>query len=317
MDLFFVLSGFLISSLLFREHQSTGGIQMKRFLVRRAFKIYPAFWFFLFSSIVIRYGLQAPQSTSAVIAELLFAQNYFPGVWPHTWSLAVEEHFYIGIAILFCVPHLLRRQCHRFEWIPMTFVVIAVSCLLLRIINWMSRPEYSHREFMFPTHLRIDSLMFGVLLAYYCQFTELLTKSKRIPATYLVCAGVALLLPAFAFSIESNPWVPVFGVILFYLGSGALVIASLRLDQSANIWLRVLASLGASSYSIYLWHMPFAVWGSPILQKITGLSSYAAWAGFYLAGSLAFGWIMHRIVEKPILAFRERYFPSTLRRSAI
>ncbi len=99
-DLFFVLSGFLVSSLLFREYQKFGAVNIKRFLIRRGFKIYPAFWLFLISSLIMYWCLGIQLNSVQVLGELTFLQNYLGGIWAHTWSLAVEEHFYIGLALL-------------------------------------------------------------------------------------------------------------------------------------------------------------------------------------------------------------------------
>jgi peptidoglycan/LPS O-acetylase OafA/YrhL len=91
-DLFFVLSGFLVSGLLFQEHQRRGSLRWGRFLVRRGFKIYPAFYAMMAVAIAVairRHDLQ----WKPALAELLFVQNYVHGMWLHTWSLAVEEPF--------------------------------------------------------------------------------------------------------------------------------------------------------------------------------------------------------------------------------
>ena len=101
MELFFVLSGFLISGLLFKEWDKSGKIQAGRFLLRRGFKIYPAFWVALSFIIAVRlwrgYGIPLDRLTG----ELLFLQNYLGRLDDPHWTLSVEEHFYIIIAGLF------------------------------------------------------------------------------------------------------------------------------------------------------------------------------------------------------------------------
>jgi peptidoglycan/LPS O-acetylase OafA/YrhL len=95
-DLFFVLSGFLISGLLFREYIQHGQIKLGRFLIRRAFKLYPAYYAFLLITLIwqIMVGKPRPLPLYSFLSNSLFFQNYGPAVWNHTWSLAVEEHFY-------------------------------------------------------------------------------------------------------------------------------------------------------------------------------------------------------------------------------
>src|SRR5258708_39463837 len=99
-DLFFVLSGFLVSGLLFREQMRYGTVRVGRFLVRRGLKIYPAFYCFLLATLVVITVSKKCPPADQITGEVLFLQNYLGGVWNHTWSLAVEEHFYIGIALL-------------------------------------------------------------------------------------------------------------------------------------------------------------------------------------------------------------------------
>ena len=101
-DLFFVLSGFLVSGLLFREYQHKGTISIGRFLIRRGLKIYPAFYFLLAVTVVQTVSRKGTSAISlpAVVAECLFVQNYGPSMLQHSWSLAVEEHFYLLCSLL-------------------------------------------------------------------------------------------------------------------------------------------------------------------------------------------------------------------------
>src|SRR6188474_3449733 len=90
-DLFFVLSGFLVSGLLFREYLREGTVHVTRFLIRRGLKIYPAFYVFLLLSVWFGVTVrQAQIPPRLLVGEILFLQNYVGRLWPHTWSLAVE-----------------------------------------------------------------------------------------------------------------------------------------------------------------------------------------------------------------------------------
>ena len=89
-DLFFVLSGFLISGLLFKEHQQFGSISFKRFFIRRGFKIYPAFYLLILTTVLVKsiiylQGIPWP----SLFSELFFLQDYIPSIWNQDWSLAV------------------------------------------------------------------------------------------------------------------------------------------------------------------------------------------------------------------------------------
>jgi len=318
-DLFFVLSGFLVSGLLFREYLRHESVNLKRFLIRRGLKIYPPFYVLIALTLVVKIVSDQPPSTRLVVGEVFFLQNYLGGMWNHTWSLAVEEHFYIGLAVL-CFWLLRKRkpsgESHApFRKVPAICLGVAVTCLLLRMASPFLHDFYTHRRYLFGTHLRIDSLCFGVLLSYLWHLGSLKARTAKLPSTVLVVAGLALLSPAFIFPLREHVWVSIFGVIPLYLGSGALLLAFLRKESSGIKLLNLGGALGAASYSIYLWHMPVAIWGWPMAQKLPGMGSYPSYFVFYMVGSLAFGWMMSKVVEWPVLRLRDRFFPSGARQA--
>ena len=312
-DLFFVLSGFLVSLPLFREYQQNGTVDVKHFLLRRAFKIYPAFWCYLLLTFCVSFVLERYTSWRSLLSELLFVQNYFGSYWfEHTWSLAVEEHFYLGVAALFAYWVWLKPE-HSFSTLPAMFVGIGFLCLLFRIINLFAFPEYSYWHHHYGTHIRIDSLCFGVLISYYHVFHQLDQKLAFLPGWILFLVGGVLLAPAFVYPLETTRWIPVIGFILFYVGSGAILMGALRLSKSRSIFLNYLGVLGASSYSIYLWHLPMNHWGWRLVERMRGLESYSFYLLFYLFGSCLLGFVMSRMIEVPALRLRNSLFPSGLR----
>lgn len=310
-DLFFVLSGFLVSGLLFREYQENGVVSVKRFLIRRGFKIYPAFWVFFLISVSVLCIRQEHINWLAIPSELLFVQNYGPAVMPHTWSLAVEEHFYFFLAILFWVLQQTRNEKNPFRLVPIIFVVLAVECLVLRLWTAHLAVVYIGKIQNCSTHLRMDSLFCGVLVSYYYHF-----HARRFVAWssrwrwWLVSAGLLLVSPVFCFVFKTTPFLYTFGFALVYVGSACLMVAMLAIRIPNSGLVRAAAYVGSHSYSIYLWHMPVLMW---LVPWVTGdFKEQRNWFLYfitYVLGSIFFGIIMAKIIEFPLLRIRDRRFP--------
>ena len=311
-DLFFVLSGFLISGLLYGEHKKYGSIDLKRFFIRRGLKIYPPFYAMLAVTLVTAVLVDIGRSTnlSRVLPELFFVQNYFDPVWGHTWSLAVEEHFYILLGL--SIYLILRRsggEKDPFAVLPKAFLVIALAVLAMRI--WKSPYTYG------KTHFRLDSLLFGVILSYYYNyhhdgFVSIIRRLRR-PVLWGGLCLVSIVCISGRGGIT-----PTIGFSLLYIGFGALLMLSVIFPVpetgSVGAAVRVLAGIGAYSYSIYLWHCAVGQW-TPIFKRLVlggGLNWYAFMA-FYVPASVLVGIGMAKLVEYPFLRLRDRWYPSRSR----
>lgn len=318
-DLFFVLSGFLVSGLLFREYEKHGRISLKSFLIRRGFKIYPAFWLLILTSLVVLVFRQQHFKVLAIPSELLFVQNYGPGLWDHTWSLAVEEHFYFFLVFFLLALQKFRGGKNPFRLVPVMFAVLAVVCLVLRLLTWHVSSVFIDKTEFYPTHLRMDALFCGVLISYLnhtCvdQF-QLWTRRWRWS---LLAAGLLLLLPAFCFEIKTTPFMFTYGLTLVYLGSACLMMASLTVTVPDHWLPKVMAFIGSHSYSIYLWHVPVAAWLMPLV--VGAVKEQRNWFGYfatYVGGSIIFGIGMSTLVEFPLLRLRDRLFPARSRPLAV
>jgi peptidoglycan/LPS O-acetylase OafA/YrhL len=308
-DLFFVLSGFLVSSILFREWQRSGQLHAGRFLIRRAFKIYPAFYVML--GVVFGWAVYRGKfpGWEYLASEALFVQNYGPAIFPHTWSLAVEEHFYLALPLIFWL--LRGRREDPFRLLPLFIACAAVTCLILRMIaTWdidpvqIARSEPQRlRTFYAPTHLRCDALFFGVLLSWLYNFRRLTFDRLANHHWLLLVVGVALFAPPFIYEI--GPTVPLYtwGFTALYLGAGALLVAFLR----TNWHLRPIASIGFYSYSIYLWHIPVQRILLPMILPRTADPMLAL--GVYFALAIVGGIVLALLIEIPALRLRDRAYP--------
>lgn len=305
-DLFFVLSGFLVAGVLFREHQLHGRIDYGRFLLRRGFKIYPAFWVLLGATVARAWWIGQPPAFAQFASELLYVQSYWPGCLPHTWSLAVEEHFYFALPLLLALVARRHPSSPPFASLPWVVFALAVSCLCLRCVTASGESEFEYHRHLFPTHLRIDSLLFGVWLSWcwHCRGLRA-TWARRAPQRLCALAGIALLAPAFVLPLERSWFLNTFGFALNYLGSGLLLVAALAMP-SPSLVVRGLAWLGGRSYSIYLWHFPVLMASEQLLAGVPGMLPFVV----SLLGSLVVGVGMGSLVEAPVLRLRDRWFPS-------
>jgi peptidoglycan/LPS O-acetylase OafA/YrhL len=309
-DLFFVLSGFLVSGLLFREYDKFRKIDVKRFLVRRGFKIYPAFWLLIAATVGLGLLRGKGLEWNRVLAELFFVQNYFPGVWIHTWSLAVEEHFYILLVSIF---FLLARvgKGDPFSVVPVCFAGVAVLCLGMRIVSSIQQP-YHYTQSLFPSHLRIDSLFAGVAVAFYFQrYRDKFLEISRRFRILLILVGTMAMVPAFVMPLGSGYFLHTVGFSVLYFGSASVLIAFLGMNQAESRSGKALAYIGSHSYSIYLWHVPVLVWATPVIvSPIPDRFEWPVYAVVYLVGSVLFGVVMANLIEYPVLKIRDRWFPS-------
>jgi peptidoglycan/LPS O-acetylase OafA/YrhL len=312
-DLFFVLSGFLVSGLLFTEYNARRRLSIGRFFIRRGWKIYPPFATLIAATVIGTLIAGRPIDRRSLLSEVMFLQSYLYGMWDHTWSLAVEEHFYLLLPLVLTLTLKLNRGSPT-PLKPVLAVAggVAVLSLGLRLLTWRFQPTYSHLTHLFASHLRLDALFFGVAISYAYHFhTSRFIESLSPWRRWLIAGGILLLTPAFAFQLETTPFIFTVGLTLFYLGSGMLMVGTFLCDLPRSRPLVVIATLGAYSYSIYLWHLCVQDWGGLVVGLAWGRPpGFAVRTTVYLVGSLALGVFMAKIVEVPALQLRDRWFPS-------
>ncbi|MFZ0311378.1 MAG: acyltransferase [Candidatus Korobacteraceae bacterium] len=288
-DLFFVLSGFLISGLLFADWKRSGTIHLKRFFIRRGFKIYPSFYAFLILAlplVLFRYGRE---SIPRISAEASFMQDYFRPAWGHTWSLGVEEKFYIALPfVLLALSQMWKHKEHRgFALIPLIAVVLLAGCLWARLVGPFN-----------CFHSRADDLFCGVALGYWFHFHQ--DSFHAFSRWWLFPLFLALLTPLFLFQgglLQSS----------ILLTCNALAFSALLVWILPRTWVRVplLERIGFYSYSIYLWHYVAAKAASTFGVTALGLVSVVVFSCLVGIG-------MAKLIEVPALALRDRLFPAVI-----
>ena len=327
MDLFFVLSGFLVSGLLFREYQQGRSISPGRFLIRRGFKIYPQFYLLFAVTLIVTWVAGSTVKPLEVFAEAAFFQNYSAGLWAHTWSLAVEEHFYLLLAL--GLTMLARRGAAQslddpFRGLPRMIAIACSAILGLRAATWWIHPAPSDYIHMFPSHLRMDSLLAGVLLAYYSAFHAGRVRdfAERWRA-WIPPVSILFLAPA-AFLDQSDPWMYTIGFSSIALGFTLLLLSALNPRGKArqkppSIAARIMARLGRVSYAFYLWHGPVLFADDRLLAQAMArgiaISIFVNLIATF-AATVIVAFVTTWLAELPFLRLRDRWFPSRAARSA-
>jgi peptidoglycan/LPS O-acetylase OafA/YrhL len=328
-DLFFVLSGFLIGGLLISEHQKHGSISVGRFLFRRGLKIYPPYFVFLAYLIFMPTikAIRAGNDGWATFAlewgnywpNLLFLQNYV-GINPagHTWTLAVEEHFYL--ALPFALAALVALGWMRY--VPVLAASFIPICLGLRMVSVWTNDPFAAK--LSASHLRLDALMFGVAVRGIAAYYPDLFARARPWRIQLLAAWLILWLPIVLLN-PANFWIRTFGLTGTFLGSAACLLATYQTHAAdfgrfAPVITRVasvVAWIGVYSYGIYLWHVTvIGILERVAAQRIFAMvgSAYGvAWliaAVIVSTGAILVGVVLSKLIEWPVLRFRDRFFPS-------
>jgi peptidoglycan/LPS O-acetylase OafA/YrhL len=330
-DLFFVLSGFFVSGLLFKEYQKFGNIKPGTFLIRRGFKIYPMYY--LFCVIYLMPLILGNKFDSIkILSELTFCQNYVNG-WGYafgaSWSLAVEEHFYFSLAI--SLWYIIKKKIITLDIkesnpgispVELMIFSIMIACFLLRIGQNLLFPDLQSKNFTM-THLRIDSLLAGVLVSYLFYFRKayLEEKFKRYKNISL---PIAFLLLTFTPFVEENEsfFIKTIGFSLVYI-SFSIILIHILLTKNINEKLNslfgkytvtFLSRVGVYSYSIYIVHTLINI----LLRRlsINLFSDYLKIDPKYIAFPLSVilsiicGKLMTNYIEKFFLTIRDRYYPN-------
>ena len=298
-SIFFVISGFLITTLLTREERHTQSIDLKKFYLRRAFRIFPAFyvyWLLILALTVLGY---VHVSHMDLFSSAVYVWNYVHrtvDTWflGHTWSLSVEEQFYL------LWPFVLKlAKAERAKWIALGVVVFA-PFIRLASYFWLpsTRPLIG---MMLPT--RADSLMVGALLALFaqnaahCAILKRKTKSTLIPLVALCFFAIDTILSRRFKGIYILP----VGYTLQNLMIAALVTHvvfhdTTRLGKILNH--RILIHVGTISYSLYLWQQLFL---TPMNTTFMGRFP------LNLLCALIAAELSYYIIEKPFLRMRKRF----------
>ena len=314
-DVFFVLSGYLITALLLAEHSQTGRIDVGAFYARRARRLLPALLLLLLGiaaySAFVAYSGDRGAIRTDVLASLIYMQNwhlvwsgtsYFtafaaPSPLRHLWSLAIEEQFYILWPATLLV--LLRVVKGRRGLLlgSLSLGALASAVLMARTFHSSLDPSRAY----YGTDTRAHELLVGAVLAVLLSRSRPQTARvrRRVPAAGLLAAA-GLLLVASRVS-DTSAWLYRGGFLAIAVATAA-VVATITLAprgvMSRILSVAPLRATGRISYGLYLWHWPVLLWLDP---DRTGLQGPAL-LGLRVAVTFAIATASYVFVERPVRA---------------
>lgn len=325
-DIFFVLSGYLICGLLLREHEATGKISLPKFYMRRALRLMPALWALVLviitavwyrESILLRpppkimlYAGTLQQTLDSALYTVLYIVNWkralnggYSASWfHHAWSLAVEEQFYLlWPALLYFLVR--RGGARRVFW-----AALALACVSWGWRVFLLWRGSSFARLYFGTDTRFDALMWGCALAALVHgkaavaapaAQQWLRRGAAVALGVLLWAGCILVIRWWV-----SKWFYWWGSVLVAWLAGLIIFDVTHNPRSLVLHILCwppLVRLGMISYGVYLWHTvagAFFRWTNPSLfsDKMATLigGTGAAVLSFY-------------IVERPFLRLKKRF----------
>jgi peptidoglycan/LPS O-acetylase OafA/YrhL len=312
-DVFFVISGFLITGLLLREHERTGTISFAGFYARRAKRILPAAGVVLVvtvaASYVVYFGVRSTQVLWDGLASLLFVQNwhlirsgtdYFAAggassPLQHFWSLSVEEQFYIiwPWVIIAVLAWAVRRGAAKRR-----AILVVVSLAIALSFGWSVWESYATPAWSyFSLESRAWELGVGALIAILGPRLKALRAGAR---PWMFLAGFAAILGSAFLITPATPFPGPWGAIPV-AGTGLILIAG---ETASGRWMWPLTNpvsryLGRISFSIYLWHYPVVILLTSLSPRSPLLVNLVALAATLLLSVLSYG-----LIEKPFRDLR-------------
>lgn len=319
-DLFFVLSGFLIGWQILKPYTVGTKPAWCQFFVRRAFRVLPAYWCVLLLYWAVPALRESPNIQPLwqflTFSQNLFADYFHARAFSHAWSLCVEEHFYLLLPPL---VWLLARKPNAGK-VAAVFLLMLIGGMLLRSWLWLHEVEpFLHirtgegnfliryiENIYNPTYCRLDGLLAGVMLATVKCFRPVWWSGAMESARWFFCIGLlgivaALSLPAPGYLSA------VFGFPLLSFSLAAVVLAAASSNSGLWRW-RVpgAAPIAVMAFSLYLSHkMVYYLLNTYVIQYLP--DSNMLRVGLYIGGALATGALLYLTVERPGLKLRERW----------
>ena len=288
-DLFFVLSGYLISSLIIKEYRKTGSLNLYNFYIRRARRLLPAVYFMitvglvvmvLFNEVLLR------KSHLDAIFGYIYSSNwwyifhkldYFDSFgaqspFKHLWSLAIEEQFYMIFPLLFLLINRKKKSKDVTYKLNKNFLYVVLGLILVSLIAHILLFDINNiSRIYFGTDTRAFSLLVGVVGAILYPMEKLhakVTPQQNIMYSVVSLVSIATLITVMIYTSEYNTWLYRGGFLLVAILGLIVIISSGKQHtlMSRLLSFKPVVFIGKISYSLYLWHFPILVLTTPVSE---------------------------------------------------
>ena len=288
-DLFFVLSGYLISSLIIKEFRKTGTVNLYNFYIRRARRLLPAVYFMitvglvvmvLFNEVLLR------KSHLDAIFGYIYSSNwwyifhkldYFDSFgaqspFKHLWSLAIEEQFYMIFPLLFLLVNGKKKSKDGTYKLNKNFLYVVLGLILVSLIAYILLFDINNiSRIYFGTDTRAFSLLVGVVGAILYPMERLhskVTPQQNMIYSVVSLVSIATLITVMIYTSEYNTWLYRGGFLLVAILGLIVIISSGKQHtlMSKLLSFKPVVFIGKISYSLYLWHFPILVLTTPVSE---------------------------------------------------
>ena len=301
---FFILSGFLITILLIKEIRTTGKVSIVAFTVRRSLRIFPLYLLFcLLATLALLLSNQVPWRSLAYA--YLYVYNFVPAqhyvaLLGHTWSLAVEEHFYLVWPVIFSLAYASNK--HRRLMLGLAAFIVASLLLHFLLVRQAFSGEYFIARWSF---------LAGYNIALGCIGALLVTRDKPGAAGLLASPAafaLGIVLYANSLYLDTGSWF-VQNVLCGYIRAPGILLLILWIHQNQGsalvrvLDIRPLRYIGTISYGIYMWQGFFLSTGPKRLEgEVWPPNPYTGLAMLVIVAPLSY-----RYFEQPFLNLKQRY----------
>ena len=315
-DLFFVLSGFLISSQLFAQIKQGQNISFKQFFIKRFFRIIPAY--------LVTLGLyfcipifREKESLPPIWKFLTFTQNLGLnlkdfGTFSHAWSLCVEEHFYLFLPIILIFLQF-SKLIKKSYWLLIVLLLLGFT-IRYYSFNYLYIPKmanenswmYWYKYIYYPTYNRLDGLLVGVSIAGVYQFLpHFWNKISRYGNLFIIASLLILINAYFLCKDQMTFNASIFGFPLIAIGYGFLVVGAISPSSFLYKWNSKISTLIATlTYALYLTHKGIIHITHQLLADFTIDNNLLLIISF--TNCIGFAYLLNITIEKPFMKIRNK-----------